>query len=64
MSAPVPLTPELMLVARCSECGAPMVSPKSVSTGIGPRCRDKQKKKSGLDTPAKKSVQTANQSHR
>ena len=62
MKAPVPLTPELMLVARCSECGAPMVSPKSVSTGIGPRCQDK-KNKSGLDTPAKKSVQTANQSH-
>lgn len=61
MTGPIVLTPELMLVARCSECGAPMISPKSVSTGIGPRCRDK-KNKSGLDAPAKKSVQTANQS--
>jgi hypothetical protein len=45
MSAPVPVKAELMLVARCQLCGAPMVSKESLATGIGPKCRDQQKKK-------------------
>lgn len=45
MSAPVPVKAELMLVARCKVCGAPMVSKESIKTGIGPKCRDQQKKK-------------------
>lgn len=45
MSAPVPVNAELMLVARCKVCGAPMVSKESLATGIGPKCREQQKKK-------------------
>lgn len=44
MSAPVPVRPELVLVARCKVCGAPIVSPESVAAGIGPICREKLKK--------------------
>ena len=52
MSAPVPVTPELKLVARCKVCGAPIVSKESVITGIGPKCRDQQKK-NGRDASPK-----------
>lgn len=58
--APVPLRPELMLVARCSVCGAPMFSEESLATGIGPKCRERQKKKNGLDPACKQEVQTVN----
>lgn len=44
MSAPVPVKAELMLVARCRVCGAPMVSEESLATGIGPKCRERLKR--------------------
>ena len=52
MTAPVPIRAELMLVARCKICGAPMVSQESVETGVGPKCR-RQLKKDGRDASPK-----------
>lgn len=61
MSAPVPVKAELMLVARCQVCGAPVASKESLRTGLGPRCRDQQKKKDRDASP--KSVTAEEPTH-
>ncbi|MFD1845340.1 DUF6011 domain-containing protein [Arthrobacter flavus] len=45
----------LVLTTRCTRCKAPLWNPKSLHHHLGPVCRAKE---NGLDTPAKKSVQT------
>lgn len=56
MSAPVPVSAELKLVARCKVCGALMFSKESLETGIGPKCR-KQLKRNG---PGAANTETVN----
>lgn len=49
----------LVIATRCTDCGAPLFDPKSISLGVGPVCRAKHTKNDPAGTLAKESTSRA-----